>query len=172
MKLNLVFFLLVTVLTTGTAQENILSSTPLRLDLNAGYKGIHLTGFSFHFRLIKDETLGIDVGVGYDFLYSYSIGAIYYLNPGNNQFFVSGGYAIFKRSEENVYGIKIKSLHGQLGYESQFGDHIIIGSTIGVVKYLEERFSIPNYRVEQQFLAYESKYFEIGLTLGYRFSFY
>lgn len=172
MKLYLIYFLFIVSQTNSKAQESDQPITPYRLDISAGYKGIHLSGFSFHSKFIKDETFGVDLGIGYDFLYSYSIGAIYYLNPGKNQFYLSGGYSIFKRNEKNIYGLKINSLHGQLGYESQYGEHIIIGSSIGVVKYLEERFSIPNYRVEQQFLAYESKYFEVGLTIGYRFSIY
>jgi hypothetical protein len=171
-KSSFLALLFLGLVTTIQAQDSTVATTPYRIDLLGGYKGIHLTGFSLHSKIIKDESFGIDLGIGYDFLYSYSIGAVYYLNPGKNQFFLSGGYSIFKRNEKNIYGLKIKSLHGQVGYESQFGESVVIGSSIGIVKYLEERFSIPDYRVEQQFLAYENNYFEIGLTLGYRFSLY
>ncbi|MFZ4619900.1 MAG: hypothetical protein ACOYNS_05025 [Bacteroidota bacterium] len=141
-----------------------------RSDIAAAYQGIHLTGLSGHASLIYDGIAGINIGYGYDFLNSYTGSLIFYVNPGPNQFFLFAGYGIFQKREEKVYSIRIRTVHGGAGYESLISDRIVVGQTVSVVKYLDEKFSIPDLRTKQSFELNESNYVEIGIHLGYRFS--
>lgn len=157
-------------LTISYGQSTVGSSPVYRSDVNVTYQGIHLTGLSGHATFVYDGTAGIDVGYGYDFLNSYTGSLIYYLNNGPNQVSIFAGYGIFQKREEKIYGIRIRAIHAGARYESLFADRIIVGQTISVVKYLDEKFSIPDLRTKQSFELHESNYVEIGIHLGYRFS--
>jgi hypothetical protein len=169
MKLTL-FLLTCCFLTIVSAQSRDESIPLFRSDIAAAYKGIHLTGISGHASLIYDGMAGISIGYGYDFLNSYTGSVIYYVNRGPGQVFLFAGYGTFQKREEKVYSIRIRTVHGGVGYESLVSDRVVVGQTVSAVKYLDEKFSIPDLRTKQSFELNESNYVEIGIHLGYRFS--
>lgn len=167
MRMRIVVFLVFVGAGCARSQEPV---TPWMVDVSAGYKGIHLTGYSLHTSVTYDGMFTLDGGYGFDFLNSVTFGGRVQLNRGPNQFSLFAGYGLFFHKEPSDYNIRIRSIHTGISYQSVFGTHFVIGQSVTVVKYLDERFSIPNYKVRQVFDASESNYFELGISVGFRFA--
>ena len=93
------------------------------------------------------------------------------MNRGPNQVALFAGYGVFFHREPSDFVIRIRSVHVGVAYQSVLWDRFVVGQALAAVKYLDERFSIPDYKVKQVFDASEGNYFEVGISLGYRFYF-
>jgi hypothetical protein len=136
--------------------------------LTVGYQGIHQTGGSIHLNLRYNELYAIEIGYGSDFLNSSSVSLKYFINEGNNQFYISLGYAFFSLQQKKEYLFEINTVHSSIGYHSTFKNKWIVGQEISLVKYLNQNFKLPNKSYKESYPLNEKIYFEIGLYIGYQ----
>lgn len=135
-----------------------------------GYEGVHQSGPFAHLNTVYKGRYGLEVGYGYDFLNSFTVTGKYFLNKGINQFYGGIGYGYFKLKQKRSYLFEINSAHFVLGYQSIIGRRFIIGAEVSMVKYLEQRFKLPNISYSETYSWNEKNYFEVGICVGYRFS--
>ncbi|MFA6260559.1 MAG: hypothetical protein WC760_03765 [Bacteroidia bacterium] len=138
--------------------------------LLVGYEGVHQSGPNAHFNTVYKGRYNLEVGYGYDFLNSFTVTGKYYLNQGINQFYGGVGYGYFKLKQKRSYFFEINTAHFVLGYQSIIGRRFVINTEISIVKYLEQRFKLPNIVYSETYDWNEKIYFEVGIGIGYRFS--
>lgn len=139
--------------------------------LLVGYEGVHQTGPYVHLNSVYGGRYGLEIGYGSDFLNSTTLTAKYYLNRGINQFYAGVGYGYFRLSQKRNYLFEINTAHAVFGYQSIIGRHWVIGTEVSIVKYLEQRFKLPRINYSETYNWDENNYFQVGISIGYRFNF-
>lgn len=133
-----------------------------------GYQGIHQSGISVHANTTYKNQFSLEIGYGSDFLNTYTATGKYFINDGLNQFYTGIGYGYFSLVQKTEYKFQISTVHLMLGYQSVVFDNWVIGEEMVLVKYLEQKFRLPNVNYTEKFKWDERIYFEIGVYMGYR----
>lgn len=136
-----------------------------------GYEGVHQTGPFVHLNTVYKGRYGIEAGYGSDFLSSTTLTGKYYLNRGLNQFYAGLGYGYFSSGQQGNDLFAINTAHVVLGYQSIIGRHWVIGTEVSMVKYLNQHFKLQNITYSETYNLNENNYFEVGISIGYRFNF-
>ena len=151
------------------SQDSISSFSGWTSSASIGYQGIHQSGAFIHLNTVYANRYALEIGVGSDFLNSYTATGKYFFNEGINQFYTSLGYGYFSLIQKKEYKFEIQTAHFTLGYQSIFNDHWIVGQELVLVKYFSQKFTLPNsIKYTERYKADEKLYFEIGVYLGYR----
>jgi hypothetical protein len=139
--------------------------------VSIGYEGVHQTGVNVHLNTVYRGKYGLEIGYASDFLNSGTITGKYYLNKGINQFYAGLGYGYFSLGQKRSYLFEINTAHLVFGYQSIIGRHWVIGTEIAMVKYIEQNFKLPRITYSETYSWDENNYFEVGISIGYRFNF-
>ncbi len=165
----LIFAFLISTSVYSQTQDSLSNFTNWSTSALIGYQGIHQSGAFYHLNTVYDNRYAIEVGYGSEFLNSFTFTGKYFFNEGINQFYTSLGYGYFSLIQKKEYKFEIQTAHFTLGYQSIFNDHWIVGQELVLVKYFNQKFTLPNsIKYTERYKPDEKIYFEIGVYLGYR----